>query len=296
MIDSSLLLTFLAIAKHGNLQKAASSLSITAPAVCQRLKVLEDQLGKNLFLRSSSGMVLSSHGKELFQKSTKIFDALTDIDHWSKAKSPEVSGEVTVFAISTIISFMLPKFLKHFLKRYPKVTPRFYEGISAEVEEALLSGRADLGIIAGGSQKNSLTIQRLIEDNRVLAVCAPEYFLAKKTNITRNDLNLATFIWHAHKSSRTRRKICNILKISVHSPINTIDVQTMEQAIPFAKEGLGVAFVARIAVAQELKQKKLIELPCLKLNTPINIVARNDVSLSPQAQTFKDDLVKFCYC
>jgi len=294
MIDPSLLLTFVAIAKHGNLQKAASSLSITAPAVCQRLKALEDQLGKNLFLRLHSGMVLSPDGKELFQKSAKIFSALADIDHWSKAKSPEVSGEVTVSAISTVITFVMPKFLKQFLKHYPKVTPVFYEGISAEVEEALLSGRADIGIIAGRSRKNSLTIQRLIEDNCVIAVCSPDYFLAQKENITRNDLGSATFVWHAHKTSRTRRKICNLLKISVHSTINTIDVETMEQAVPFAKEGLGVAFVARHAVLEEIRQKKLVELPFLRLDTAVNIVARNDVSLSLQAQVFKDSMIRFC--
>ena len=64
-MDFTQLRAFVTIAREGNLTRAAERLHVTQPAVSLQMKALQEQLGLQLFNRSSNGMVLTNDGAKL---------------------------------------------------------------------------------------------------------------------------------------------------------------------------------------------------------------------------------------
>ena len=69
---------FNAVAKHGNISKASKELYISQPAISKAIKKLEDNLGINLFVRNSRGVVLSEEGKKLYEHTKIAFSEIEE--------------------------------------------------------------------------------------------------------------------------------------------------------------------------------------------------------------------------
>ena len=65
---------FLAIAREGTISDAAESLHITQPTLSRQIKELEDELGKQLFIRSNKKITLTKEGMLLRQRAKEIVD------------------------------------------------------------------------------------------------------------------------------------------------------------------------------------------------------------------------------
>ena len=172
MIELQYVSTFLEVAKSKSMKDAAQKMRLTQPAITSRIKNLEQQVGCSLFYRRRSGMELNDDGKEFFKLSVGLDRELEKIDYLIQNKKGDVSGKIVVACPSTFMSYILPGFLKIFLQRYPKVSVSIFSVISQVVEESVIKGDSNIGVIIGRSVKNSLKIQELCDSHMVM-VCSP---------------------------------------------------------------------------------------------------------------------------
>lgn len=293
MIDLNILNIFLDIAKTGNLNLTAKRLSVTPSAVSQRLRILESQVGRSLFMRMHSGMKLSEHGHKLLEISKDVDKRLYQINQWASSERAFIGGEFVVSSVSTLITYTFPVFLKYFLKKYPDVTISFRQNISARIEEDVIKGFADIGIIVSSCKKPSLNTQKFLLNNEIVAIVSPDHPLAKQKNITKKDLEKTRLIWHAERESRTIRKMCQILGISYHRNFSTIHVPSMEACVNYVREGVGLGFMAKHAILDELKSGKLVIVSNFGLKTPMNLISRNEPFESKGIKALKTELIKF---
>lgn len=293
MLDLDTIQAFLEVAKVGSISHASKKIRVTQPAISQRIKILEHYLGESLFNRKRSGMELNNRGQEFFALCADIKKNLDFIEDWRKNKQGKIEGHIHITTISSFISYVFPKFLKNFLKKYPKVNVTIDVRTSAFVEEKVLKSDSDLGVIVGLCKRESLKIQKLC-DNNVLMVCAPSYFLAKKKRITKQDLEKARVLMHADTHSRTVKIISKELGFSSEKDFGDIYLIDMEACKAHAVEGIGVAFVAKIYIGKELRDKKLVALPGFSLDRPIYLISRNEKYESQLIQVFKKEFVEYC--
>ncbi|MFH1728690.1 MAG: LysR family transcriptional regulator [Pseudomonadota bacterium] len=294
MLDINLIKVFMEVTKTGNILRASKNLRITQPGVSQKIKQLESHLGESLFIRKRSGMELNHAGNEFLLICNNIKNELDRLDNWIINKKPEVSGHIHITTVSSFITYVFPKFLKIFFEKYPEAKFTVKDArISEHVEENLIKGKSDIGIIIGRCKKDSLKIQKLSE-NHILMVCSKDYFLAKKKNITRDDLDKARIFSHAEAHSRTSKFIAKELGYPSEKDFGDIFLNDMEACKAHVLEGLGIAFVAKMYIKDELKKGKLVALPGFNMNRPAYIVSRNEKYESPLLKIFKKEFVDYC--
>src|SRR5262245_24673733 len=91
--------TFIAVAEEGHLTRAAEKLFTSQPAVSTHIRALEDELGVQLFERSSKGMSLTPNGTALMEHARRIVDAARNFKTQAESLKEEVSGEL-VFGLN----------------------------------------------------------------------------------------------------------------------------------------------------------------------------------------------------
>ncbi|MBU0506686.1 MAG: LysR family transcriptional regulator [bacterium] len=292
MLDLNIIQIFLFLAKVKNLNLAAKRMGVTPPALSHRIKSLEELVGHSLFLRKHTGMELNKKGRELFEVCENLTKDAKRIENWVLNQRGYVGGEVTLTVISGLTAYLLPDFLGPFIKKYPEIKIVIDTVMSsANVEERLLQGESDIGIIAGPCLKPSLKLKKILHNNNLLLVYSPEYSPEKK--LTKKDLSHVNFIWHGHASDRSRIALMKVLKVKINEN-DSLTLPDMEATKQMALKGLGVTSIANIYVHNEIRENKLIAIPGVCLNRPLNLVSRNEKYAPPALKIFKEEFVGYC--
>lgn len=117
MLDSDLLITFIAVAATKNFTKAGEQLGRTQSAISAQMKRLEDRLGEALFNRESRGVQLTEKGEELLIRARRIVNMIEETE--GALKSTPVSKIVRLGVTEEVHSRILPAVLSIFNHRHP---------------------------------------------------------------------------------------------------------------------------------------------------------------------------------
>ncbi len=141
--------TFVTVAEHGNLTKAALLLHVTQPAVSGHLKALEQTLNLKLFERGAGGVKLTRAGQALLPKAHAILAAAGEF----RSRAQDLQGKLTGNArVGTILdpSFIrLGQFMSSVIDLYPWLEVQLQHGISTWAIEGVGSGALDAAFCMG---------------------------------------------------------------------------------------------------------------------------------------------------
>lgn len=160
-----------AIAENGNISKAAQALYISQSGLNQQLIKLENELGIQLFYRTTHHLELTQAGKIYVENAKDILSirkkTYTQIEDLIESNSGEINlGLTTEHGINMFVE-VFPEFNKH----YPGVTLNLLERIVRQQHEALLSGHLDLGfVMMKDFDKINLEYVHLYNERLVLGV------------------------------------------------------------------------------------------------------------------------------
>jgi LysR family transcriptional regulator, regulator of abg operon len=161
-----------AIVEHGSLRAAARRLGSPQPALTRSVRALEKELGATLFVRETTGMVLSPEGRRFHVRASAIVNEARRAREELSQHAGDDSGTVVV-ALSIMPHVgMLPQALQVFRQRYPKVRLQLIEGLFPDVESALRDGSIDfyLGAAPRVAPAPGLAMAQLFENTRAV-VC-----------------------------------------------------------------------------------------------------------------------------
>lgn len=146
-LESEVLRTFIAVAAHGNITRAAEDLFRTQSAISVQIKRLEAEVGAPLFVRQPRGMVLTPAGERLLVSARRVI-ALLDEAAAEMAGDP-IAGHVTVGIPDDYGSELLATILADFANRHPAVDVTITCGFSVGFEDAVKRGKLDIAVYAG---------------------------------------------------------------------------------------------------------------------------------------------------
>ncbi|MDE6469401.1 MAG: LysR family transcriptional regulator [Eubacterium sp.] len=140
---------FLAVAREQSFSKAAEMLHLTQPTLSRQLKELENELGKQLFIRSSKKISLTDDGMMLRKRAEEIIDLVRKTESEITNDTEQISGDIYIGAGETDGVRILARAYKNILESNPDIHLHISSGDSLDVLYDLDKGLVDFGLILG---------------------------------------------------------------------------------------------------------------------------------------------------
>lgn len=171
-MDISVARTFLEVVKTGSFVNAAANLHLTQTAVSARIRVLEDQLDRPVFIRNKSGARLTPAGEQFFRFATTL------VQVWDRARRAVAlpAGRETVVTVGAELSLWSP-LLRHWLlwmrRECPDIAVSTHIDSSERLMEQVQDGSLDVAILYAAPRKPGVITELLFEEKLVLARTTP---------------------------------------------------------------------------------------------------------------------------
>ena len=179
---------FLAVARENSISGAAEFLHLSQPTLSRQLKELEEELGKQLFIRGNRRITLTEEGMILRRRAEEVIELIKKAEDEITASDALIAGDIFIGAGETDGNRFLIKAMKAIQKDYPLVHFHIISGDRVTITEAIDRGVIDFGIVFGNIDAAKYdSIPVLYEDT--WGVLMPrDAELARKEFITAEDL------------------------------------------------------------------------------------------------------------
>jgi DNA-binding transcriptional LysR family regulator len=144
-VEPQTLRAFVAVAREGNVSRAAQRLHLSQPAVSLQLKALAEATGLALFTRTPRGMALTQDGAALLPLADKALAALADFGQAAAALQHTVRGTLRIGTILDPEFIRLGAFLKTLVESAPQIGTELRQGMSGQVLSQIARGELDVG-------------------------------------------------------------------------------------------------------------------------------------------------------
>jgi DNA-binding transcriptional LysR family regulator len=172
-MDTELARTFLAVVAAGSFVEAAQKLYVTQSTVSARIQRLEEELGAELFVRNKAGTTLTAAGRQ-FQRHAAV---LTRTVEQARQEIGIVEGFRSTLTVGGRVG-LWEDLLLHWLPAFSQIAPdvalRALIGFEDDLMQALIEGRADIGVMYTPQARPGLTVEMLLEERLVLVSTHPE--------------------------------------------------------------------------------------------------------------------------
>lgn len=148
-LQSDTLTYFCAVVDAGSIQAAARNIVIAPSALSRQIRLLEAEVGVDLFHRSPQGMVPTSAGLELYDFAARQSAETDDIMRRMRSGADTEQAEFRIACVEGVLSTLLPRWLAYVRKRHAGVRFSVQAMGSADVASAVASGEADAGYTFG---------------------------------------------------------------------------------------------------------------------------------------------------
>lgn len=176
--------------KAKSFSKAAEKLFITQPSLSLTIKKVENQIGAQLFDRSTTPIRLTDCGEEYIRCVEKIMDIENGFETYLSDLSDLKTGTLAIGASNFFASYILPPIITKFKAKYPRVAVNLIEANTVELEKYLYAGELDL-VIDNHSLNETVYQKHLFyQENMIWAVPKqfPQNKNAKKYCLTAEDI------------------------------------------------------------------------------------------------------------
>ncbi len=187
-MDIRVLQYFLAVAREESITKAAERLHMTQPPLSRQLKDLEDELGKQLFIRGSKKVTLTEDGILLRKRAEELIDLMEKTKAEMTSSSENISGDIHIGCGETEAISFLAQAAWDLQQEYPLIHYHLYSGDAERVLERLDKGLIDFGLLVGPVDINKYDYMRLPFKDTWGVLMRKDSPLAEKEKITAEDL------------------------------------------------------------------------------------------------------------
>lgn len=146
-MDTKSLRYFLAVAQERNITKAANKLCMAQPPLSRQMKLLEEELGVQLFIRGSRRLQLTEEGYYLKQQAEEILMLMEKTEHRLEKMGEQDYGTVSIGATEACGGSILTQIIGEFCRQAPNVKYQLWTGNGVEMQDRLERNLIDLAII-----------------------------------------------------------------------------------------------------------------------------------------------------
>jgi molybdate transport repressor ModE-like protein len=293
--DATRMRLLLEIDRTGSVSAAAQAIGIGQPSASQHLRLLEAAAGQRLVERSGRGSRLTEPGRVLAAGAARALSSLDSAEQELAALSGLQTGTIHLGASTVPGVYLLPDTLGCFRRDFPGVNVDVEIGSSWQILSRLLSGHIQLGIVGVNEADARITLVPFLDDE-VLGVARPGLL-----PLRRGRLDLARIaqlmLLAREPGSGTQELADRELEATGVLPAGRWELGSSEALKRAAREGLGIAFLSRYAVAEEVERGdleafRLAGRPAMQRRFSVARIAGRPAS--PSEQAFVATLIRCC--
>lgn len=282
---------FIFVALTGSFSKTADLLYLSQPTVSMRIKALENTLGCKLFQRSGNTVFLTREGDVFLPYAKSVLQSLQDGQMAIQRSFGRLEGELVISAVFVAAFYILPELVEKFTQLYPKIKLTIFTGHSHQVLEMVLRHEVSFGIARAVNHPQIKRVQ-LMPDEMVLAVY-PDHPFQNKTQVTLEDVsreklilfNRGSLDWTLVNGAFSHYQLENNV---------VMEADNIEVVKRMVKQRLGIAFLPRFSIQEEVAAADLKEVEVLSLphiNRNFELIYHKDATINGITNTFIDFLI-----
>ncbi len=277
---------FYHVATEGQISKAAKKLFISQPAVSQSIRVLEKNLGGDLFLRTSKGVSLTSEGKVLYEYVKNAYSFLISGERKFKELKNLEGGEIRIGASDTLCSHYLLPFLEEYNKKNKKVKIHVYNKTTFEIIDLLKNGEVDLGFLNLPITEDKTLEIIEVEQLQDTFICGKKYKDDFLDEVSLSDINDYPLVLLEKKTNM--RKFLNQIYLKNNVSYEPeFELGSIDLLVKFAKIGFGLSFVTKNFVKEELDSEEIYEVK-IKEDIPKRAIGMAKIKGRPLSNATKE--------
>jgi LysR family cys regulon transcriptional activator len=253
------------VAHHDlNVSATAQSLFTSQPGISKQIRLLEDELGVEIFARSGKHLThVTPVGETIIEMAGQILRQAETIKQIAQEYSDEKQGSLSIATTHTQARYALPPVIAEFRSRYPDVTLHMNQGTPSQIAELAATGAVDFAIATEGMDLfNDLVMMPCYRWNRSVVVTRDHPLVAKADKpggLTIEDVAAEPIVTYVFGFTG-RSRLDDAFSSAGLTP-NVVFTATDTDVIKtYVRLGLGVGIIATMALDTEM-DRDLVALP-----------------------------------
>ncbi len=236
------------VARRGlNVSEAANALFTSQPGVSKQIRLLEEELGVDIFVRHGKRMTgITEPGRQVLAIAERMLRDMENMRQVGQEFSNEASGSLTIATTHTQARYALPPVIQRFVEAYPNVRLSLRQGSPTQISELVLSGEADIAIATEAiDQYEDLVMLPCYQWNRSV-VAPPGHPIFKASPLTLEEIARHPVITYdfAFTGRSEINKAFAARGLSPNVVLTAIDADIIKTYVAL---GLGIGIVATMA-------------------------------------------------
>ena len=231
-----------------NVSATAENLYTSQPGISKQVRMLEDELGIQIFGRSGKHLThVTSVGSEVISISTEILSKIEAIRSVAREHTQPDEGKLRIATTHTQARYALPTVIQGFMNKYSKVSLQMSQGTPVQISDLASKGDVDFAIATESLHLyNDLVMLPCYHWNRSIIV-KPDHLLAKKREITIADIaqySLVTYVFGFTGRSELDRAF-NEAGVEPKIAFTATDADVIKT---YVRLGVGIGVIATMAM------------------------------------------------
>ena len=253
-LDPQRLRLLVEVKRHGSISGGADACRMGQPSATKHLKTLEAAVGTKLLEREGRATRLTEAGEIVAAHARRVLDTLDAMGAELRALEGAEVGTLALAASTTPGSYVLPSILQCFADRHPGVHVDVVIGSSTWVAERVAHRDVSLGLAGEVELPDGVTAEPFLDDELV-GIAAPGTVGASMSAEALADRTMLV----RERGSSTRAVAERFLTRAGYRPGNRWELDSNEAIKRSVAAGLGIGFVSKLVVADELQRGELVQ-------------------------------------
>jgi len=238
----------LEVAKRGlNISEAALAMHTSQPGVSKQIRVLEEQLGVDIFVRQGKRLTgVTAPGREVLKIAERMLHDVDNLKSVGAEFSSEASGKLSIATTHTQARYVLPPVIGRFMRAYPGVRVSLHQGNPTQVCEYVRNGEADIAIATEAiGEQEDLVMLPCYQWNRTL-IAPLRHPILKATPLTLAEIARYPIITY-DPAFAGRSQVNHAFAVRGLSPNVVLSATDADIIKTYVALGLGVGIIASMA-------------------------------------------------
>lgn len=231
-----------------NVSSTAEGLYTSQPGISKQVRMLEDELGVQIFSRSGKHLTqVTPAGQEIIRIAREVMSKVDAIKAVASEHTYPNKGSLYVATTHTQARYALPEVIKRFIDRYPRVSLHMHQGSPTQIAEAVSKGIADFAIATEALHLYSdLVMLPCYHWNRAIVVL-PDHPLAVKKFLTLEELAAHPLVTYTFGFTG-RSELDTAFNLAGLTPRIVFTATDADVIKTYVRMGLGIGVIANMAI------------------------------------------------
>lgn len=231
---------FLAVAREQSISGAAEFLHLTQPTLSRQMKDLEEELGKQLFVRGSRRITLTEEGMLLRKRAEEIVDLVNKAEREIKRSDETIAGDIYIGTGESDGVRIVARAARRMQEDFPRVRFHIVSGDACDIIGDLDKGLLDFGVLLGDIDKLKYDYLELPWKDTWGILMRRDCLLAQKETVSAGDLEHLPLI--ISRQTENKEELLHWLSAGAVQPNIAATYNLIYNAALMVEEGMGYAF------------------------------------------------------